>query len=567
MSSEYTFDILDEFPSEKILKLFQRFKIDITDDELNNLINDSYSISQILDYLHDKYRVSGIIKDNLHRYIIRYWNITYPNKPYLENLTEEINKTLLDKELKKSKEKLFSKLLELFTKITSFSIKIKNREEFIKFDNFYISCKSWLLKTLSIIFELKTYPENILDIINDFEVFMEKFFEANDQSELKFPFELTKIKVHYYLFSKSEALDKLEPLKERYPSNIGMFIANLDFLMLSASKEDIMNYLEIFHTWIKEKSSFRDIFQIDSIIEKLDEFSSETDKKNSKILKSIIETLKKIQIELERDKKEKKSKTIYHDKNITDFQANCRSFPVISLSSYFIKDTLLESYKFIVKDLSVSTVFDEIVKKTIPVKLQIVCYNCGIQHQEDFQQVIFPPNWKNIFQGDNSNPDNGNISFKIEVTCPVCNSFKFVIQHYSKLFLINLLAYLNERTANKTYDIKNPRNPVAIISISKYIKKPKSADDAVNQIDSLINKNPKDVKYYNEKANLMLSFNDYNEAKKMSTKVFKNNPKDIQALANLARIFFGRNQIDQAKKFINQILRIIDDDSSFFIPN
>ena len=70
MSSEYTFDILDEFPSEKILKLFQRFKIDITSDELNNLIDQYISISQISDHLTSKYRSSPIIKDNLYRYII-----------------------------------------------------------------------------------------------------------------------------------------------------------------------------------------------------------------------------------------------------------------------------------------------------------------------------------------------------------------------------------------------------------------------------------------------------------------------------------------------------------------
>ena len=152
--------------------------------------------------------------------------------------------------------------------------------------------------------------------------------------------------------------------------------------------------------------------------------------------------------------------------------------------------------------------------------------------------------------------------------CQVCSSFKFQLHTYSKLLLANIVSYVTEKKGEIAYDLSKFENPIVLVSlVSKYFKKAKTVDLAIQQIDSLLKKNSKESKYYHEKGKLMLYLNNYSEAKKHFATALALNSEDINSVFNLLKIAYGRKQFEQCKKLIYQLMDIVNNHEEMFLPN
>lgn len=565
MSYNFESVVLQEFSADKIIKFLQRFKINISSAELDAILASSYSTKQVTDNLLAKYPTSRIIINNLERYITRYWEITFPEGLFLEKVLYEMHLSFIDRLDSKLLVNQLTKYEEVFQKINFFISDLGSKVDLKQHTEFCMNLRSWLVSYLLLLYNVNLKSARYLEAFEHLENFYKSDLNSIDNQELKSVFDITKIKLSYYSFSKEDASKFLKEFINNYPTNHGILFLKGSFLIMDFKIEDFDEYLSFVTSFLKENYHFFDEYELEQLSILLESIGEKGRQKNNKILNNLIETVKSFQTKYARQNEGKKEK--FNDEQDITIQ-NIHLFPVITISNKLMENNILKNFKKFQYKYTLYEIFEKILLKEIQVTLSFECSNCGVIYSDEFKRIRFPSNLNDLIKNKSNIIDNGTVLFDHEVFCPACSSFKFAIEKYSKLFLNNLLSYTSSQTKEEKYDIKDEKNPIIVVKLElNYVKKPKTLTDSIEQLDKLIQKNPSESKFFKERANQYLYLNDYNEARKDYLKAFDINPKDAEPALGLLKIFQERKQFDQCKKIIYDVISKMSKDGELFMDN
>jgi tetratricopeptide (TPR) repeat protein len=398
---------------------------------------------------------------------------------------------------------------------------------------------------------------NLFKILILFEADLSSFIQthfSSDDSPFPFLLGLIHARLNFFLKSKSFAFEFLSkmPFNDQFYSEIILFKLNL--LFASFDEQLFSDLLCEISSSLSNENFFKIPYQRETLIEVLNQFS-DLKVPNYKSIQSIIDDLNK-----------RNQKLSNFDDGLS-FESDF--LPTLSIPSRDLDDILLNEVNEDFKYRDILDFFDDFINKKIEIPVKFECLSCGILYKKGIPQLLVPFNFSELFKNKNSLPDNGLILFTSEIYCPICSSFKFLLNSNSRLMILYLTSHiLKNYTKDVNYDVSDFSNSIVIGNfLSKYAKNARDMFEGLDIINNLIKDNPENESYLVTKGNMILWVKDYSEGLKIFKLILERNPQNFDALFNLCKIYFGRKNYKHCEKIVNQVISYISNDPSLIRVN
>ncbi len=551
------------FSSEKILKSLKRFNITVSKIDLDNLIKDSYSVQQVTAYLIRRFNPTDLIALNLYKFIEQYWEKNFSFHWPIEKIIQEMIPPLLEEDEEEERPLSFGTSSELFYRILSLETKMDFQSELDNKTDFYKELVLWIPKFLQSFQNLDIDYKNqdIWTSYADIESFISKYFTQFKNGEFIHSLKFIKATLLYNTKSKAEAFAFLDSLNAQntYQGEILLHKANLveknfDETILLQLLLDIQIYVT--------KEELLDSYVLTVLTDQLDNLKLLTSLYQTKIESTLQIVIKKIE-----KRSNSKAKTI-PDTNLEtiDLEQN----EDFDWSKKNAKEFIWNAFDKFFNQPELNDQFDKILKGLEPINLAFGCLTCGITYDKDLKKILIPVDLSELRRTKTTLEDNGIILFGEEITCPVCSSFKFILDTSSFASISAIMFYIKklELEEDDEYPFGEMSNPVVIGNFkSNIVKEAKTIPDAIKKISELLKENPNSIKYLIGKGNMLLWMNDYNEARKIFRQALEIDPNNIEVLFNLIKISYARKNKSLTEKYANQLIEIISENKSLILGN
>ena len=503
---------------------------------------------------------TDLIISNLYKFIEQYWERNFSFYWSVEKIIQAMIPSLEEEENSLS----FGPSSELFYRILSLVPRMEFQSEIDNKTEFYKELVLWMPKFFQAFQDLDKGNNNqdLWTCYNDVESFISKYFSHFNNGEFVHSLNLIKATLLYNTKSKIEAFTFLDSLNAQnsFQEQIllhkgNLVVGNFDETLLLQLLLDIQIYVA--------NDEIVDSFVLTVLTDQLDNFKILTTTYQNKIESTLQMVIRKI----EENSKPKAKDTLEEDLETSKDQVNNQNF---EWSGKNAKKFVLDALDKFLKQPEQKQHFEKILTGKEQIHLTFGCLTCGITYDRELQKILIPIDFEELRETKTTLEDNGLILFNEEITCPICSSFKFLLDDNSFATINAIMIYIKnlEEENEKEYPIGGMDNPVVIGYFrSNIVKEAETIPDALKKISELLTVNPDEIKYMIGKGNILLWMNDYNEARKIFKRALEKDPNNIEALYGLVKIFYDRKNTNLIEKYANQIIEVISKDRSSFLEN
>lgn len=180
-----------------------------------------------------------------------------------------------------------------------------------------------------------------------------------------------------------------------------------------------------------------------------------------------------------------------------------------------------------------------------PLEVTLICWECGLVYCAITDHLILnSKNFNKNISHTSIKPDNGTILFPLEVRCPTCNGYKFVVREETKMLYIGFRLENNDKRISKL-NFHYSKN--------KYIN---SFSESIADLKRLLKRTNDKSDIYIRIGNIYRKMNYYDLAKKYYLKANKDNSKNPDLYFNLGEIYLSRNDMKRANYCFKQLKKL-----------
>lgn len=172
LESIFTSSVLGSFSKEKILKSLKRFGITVSEPELTELLENSYSIEKAEKEIIEKYHPKPLVVSNLSNFIARYWELLFPDKWSAEMVID----MMLDPDFSFVPENYldqFEEHIGLFKHIKELQESLEQLQESDLKTQFEKALLYWVPRMVNVYQEIEDYSDYAVDIFEELSEFIQ----------------------------------------------------------------------------------------------------------------------------------------------------------------------------------------------------------------------------------------------------------------------------------------------------------------------------------------------------------------------------------------------------------